>query len=162
MSLRRFCASYLYDNNLPSLVCVSLLLRGFSRVFLLFPQRGHKLPPLSVVTISTHTPASNTIAFQPPAMSNARTSLCTESIHFFSFPPGRLCTAPSRFPNTIHFGNPPPLIRMSPRLQTYCRVHGCLNALISSCVESMVVAGGHPVVWTLELCPDDEKQDPVV
>ena len=65
------------------------------------------------VTVSTHTSAFNAIAFQSPDnMSNARMSLCTQSVHSFSFPPRPLCTAPSRFPTTICFGSRPPLIRM--------------------------------------------------
>ena len=63
--------------------------------------------------VSTHTPAFNAVAFQSPAMPNARMSLCTQSVHCFSFPPRPLRTAPSRFPNTIRFGSRPPLIRMS-------------------------------------------------
>ena len=65
------------------------------------------------VTASTLTSASNTVTFQPPVMPNAWISLCTQSVHFFYFPPRPLRTAPSRFPNTIRFGSHPPLIRMS-------------------------------------------------
>ena len=46
-------------------------------------------------------------------MSNVRSSLCRQSAHSFFFPPHRLRTAPSRLPNTVRFGNRPPLIRMS-------------------------------------------------
>ena len=69
----------------------------------------------SSVTVSTltHTSASNAVAFQSPTMPNARTSFGTQSVHSFSFPPRPLCTAPSRFVNTIRFGNHPPLIRMT-------------------------------------------------
>ena len=59
----------------------------------------------------THTSAFNAIVFQSPVMPNARMSLCTQSVHSFSFPPRPLLTAPSRFPNMIRFGNRPPLIR---------------------------------------------------
>ena len=62
------------------------------------------------VTASTQTSAFNAIAFQSPVMPNARISLCTQSVHFFSFPPRPLRTAPSRFPNMLRFGNHPPLI----------------------------------------------------
>ena len=65
------------------------------------------------VTASTQTSAFNAIAFQSPVMPNARMSLCTQSVHSFSFPPRPLRTAPSRFPNMIRFGNRPPLIRKS-------------------------------------------------
>ena len=65
------------------------------------------------VTASTQTSAFNAIAFQSPVMPNARMSLCTQSVHFFSFPPRPLRTASSRFPNMIRFGNRPLLIRRS-------------------------------------------------
>ena len=65
------------------------------------------------VTASTQTSAFNAIAFQSPAMPNARMSLCTQSVHSFSFPPRPLRTAPSRFQNMIRFGNLPQLIRRS-------------------------------------------------
>ena len=63
--------------------------------------------------VSTHTSAFNAVSFQSPVMPNARMSLCTQLVHPFSFPPRPLRTAPSRFPNTIHFGSRRPLIRMS-------------------------------------------------
>ena len=65
------------------------------------------------VNVSTHTSAFNAVAFQSPAMPNARMSLCTQSVYSFSIPPRPLRTAPSRFPNTIHFGRRPPLIRVN-------------------------------------------------
>ena len=49
------------------------------------------------VTASTQTSAFNAIVFQFPVMPNARMSLCTQSVHSFSFPPRPLRTAPSRF-----------------------------------------------------------------
>ena len=64
------------------------------------------------VTVSTHTSASNSVAFQSHAMPNARMTLCMPSVHYFSFPPRPLRTAPSRFPNTTRFGSHPPLIPM--------------------------------------------------
>ena len=54
------------------------------------------LRPPSVIA-STQTSAFNAIVFQSPAMPNARMSLCTQSVHSFSFPPRSLRTAPSRF-----------------------------------------------------------------
>ena len=49
------------------------------------------------VTASTQTSALNAIIFQSPVMPNARMSLCTQSVHSFSFPPRPLRNAPSRF-----------------------------------------------------------------
>ena len=48
---------------------------------------------LPSVTVSTHTSASNAVAFQSPAMSNVRMSLFKQSVHSFSFPPRSLRTA---------------------------------------------------------------------
>ena len=48
------------------------------------------------VTTSTQTSAFNAIVFQSLVMPNARISLCRQSVHFFSFLPRPLRTAPSR------------------------------------------------------------------
>ena len=95
--------------------CISLLLAMSGRVHLFFPPRGHESPPTPSVTTSTHTSAFNAIAFQSLVMPNARMSLCTQSVHPFSFPPRSLRAARSRFPNMIRFGSHPPLfiIQMS-------------------------------------------------
>ena len=55
------------------------------------------------VTVSTHTSAFKAVAFQSPAMPNARMSLWTQSVHSFSFPPRPLRTAPSRFPSMVRW-----------------------------------------------------------
>ena len=65
------------------------------------------------VMVSTHTRASNAIPSQPPRYANDWTSLSTQPIHYFSFPPRPLRTALSRFPNTISFGNRPPPVPIS-------------------------------------------------
>ena len=46
------------------------------------------------VTASIQTSAFNAIVFQSPVIPNARMSLCTQSVHSFSFPPRPLRTAP--------------------------------------------------------------------
>ena len=84
-----------------------------NRIYLFFFPRGHEPPPTLLDRVSTDTSPSNAVAFQCPAMPNARMSLCTQSVHYFSFPPRPLRTASSRFPNTTRFGSRPPLIRMS-------------------------------------------------
>ena len=86
-------------------------------------------------TVSTHTSASNVVAFQSYAISNARMLLCKRSTHSFSFPPHPLRTAPSRFPNKIRFGSLPPLIRMS------APTH---KSLVVRNVASML---SHLVIW---------------
>ena len=67
-------------------------------------------------------------------MPNVRMTLCTQSVHFFSFPPRPLRTAPSRFPNMISFGNCPPLIRRS------------VPAHKSLLVRNVVSMLSHPVI----------------
>ena len=89
--------------------CLSLLLAMSGRVFLFFLHAAMNLRP-PFVTASTQTLAFAAIVSQSPVMPNARMSLCTQSVHSFSFPPRPLRTAPSRFPNMIRFGNRPPLI----------------------------------------------------
>ena len=84
-----------------------------------FRPRGHKSPPTLCGRLNpTHTPASNAVAFQPPAMPNTRMWLCTQCYTLVFFPPRTVPTAPSRFPNMIEdavicLGNCPPRIRMS-------------------------------------------------
>ena len=57
------------------------------------------------VVVSTHTRASNVIPSKPPRYANAWMPLSTQPIHYLSFPPRPLHTPPSRFSNTICFGN---------------------------------------------------------
>ena len=86
------------------------------------------------VTASTQTSAFTAIVFQSPVMPNARMSLCTQSVHSFSFPPRHLRTAPSRFLNMIRFGNRQPLIRRS------------VPAHKSLLVRNVVSMLSHPVI----------------
>ena len=112
---------------------------------------------------STHTPASNAVAFQSPAMPNARTSLCTQSIHSFCFPPRPLLTAPcpQNFRTRFALATAAAHSDERPRPLKSCHAQGCLSALTSSYIESMV-AGNHSLFWSLALCLDDAQQDPVV
>ena len=131
------------DDNFSQSRCLFLLLAMSNRVYStsFFLHAAMNLRPPSV-TVSTHTSASNAVVFQSPAMPNARMPLCKQSVHSFSFPPRPLRTAPSRFPNTIPFGNRPSLIRMSaPAHESLLGAQRCLN----------------PMVWPLALRPDDAK-----
>ena len=113
-------------------------------------------------TVSTHTSAFNAVAFQSPAMPNARMSLCTQSVHYFSFPLRPLRTAPSKVANHDSLWQPPAAHSDErPRPQKSSRAQRCLNDLAPSYLKGMVVRG-RPMVWSLVLCPDDAKQDPVV
>ena len=123
------CYASVYDKTFPSWRCLAARTSYFLSVVI-----NLRAPSLA---ISTHTLASNSVALLSPAMPNARTSLRTQSIHSFSFPPRPLHTAPSRFPSTIHFGNRPPLIRMStPRPQKK----------VFSCSRLVVSVLSHPVI----------------
>ena len=81
------------------------------------------------VTASTHTSAFNPIAFHSPVMSNDWMSLCTQSVHSFSFPPRLLRTASSRFSNMIRFGSHPLLVRMSVRAHKSLLVRNVVSML---------------------------------
>ena len=96
----------------PGLVASLFSWRCLAASASFFLHAAMNLRPPSV-TVSTHTSAFNAVAFQSPAMPNARISLWTQSVHSFPFPLRPLRTAPSRFPKTIHFGSHPPLIRRS-------------------------------------------------
>ena len=100
------------DNNFSSLAASLFSWRCLAASTSSFPHAAMNLRPPSA-TVSTHTSASNAVAFQSPIMPNARMSLCTQSVHSFSSPPRPLRTAPSRFPKTIRFGSRPLLIRTS-------------------------------------------------
>ena len=117
------------DNKFPSLFSWRCLAASTSS----FLHAAINLRPPSV-TVSTHTSAFNTVAFQSPAIPNAQMSICTQSVHSFSFPPRPLCTAPSRFPDTIRFGSRSPLIRMS------------VPAYKSLLVRNVVSMLSHPVI----------------
>ena len=116
------------DNNFHSLVASLFSWRCLATFTSYFLHAAMNLPSPSV-TISTHTSVSNAVDFQSPVMSNARMSLCTQSVHSFSFPPRPLCNAPSRIPNTAHFGSRPPLIRMSAPAQKSILVRNVVSML---------------------------------
>ena len=88
------------DNKVPSLVASLFSWRCLAASTSSFLHAAINLRPPSV-TVSTHTSAFKAVAFQSPAMLNVRMTLCTQSVHSFSFPPRPLRTAPSRFPKAI-------------------------------------------------------------
>ena len=91
--------------------CLFLLLAKSSRVYFFFPPRSHKPSPTFRDYLNPRLCLQRR-RFPIPPMPNTRMSLCTQSVHSFSFPPRPLRTAPSRFPNMIRFGNRLPLIRI--------------------------------------------------
>ena len=148
------------DNNFPSPVASLFSWRCLAASTSYFPHTAMNPRPPSV-TVSTHNSASIAVTFQPPAMPNARMSLCTQSVHSFSFPPRILPTAPSRFPNTTRFGGRPPILRMSNPAHKSLGAQHCLNALTPGYLKGTVVRGD-PMVWSLVLCLDDGKQNVVL
>ena len=147
------------DNNFLSSLVASLLSWRFLAVPVsYFLHAAINLRPPSV-TVSTHISASNTVAFQPPATSNARMSfLYKKMVHSVSFPPHPLHTAPSRFPNSIRFGGRAQLIRMSTPAHKSFFVRSVVSVLSHRVISrARSVVRGHPVVWSLALCLDDVK-----
>ena len=65
-----------------------------SRVYLVFPPRGHKPPPTLRDRLNPYTSAFKAVAFQSPVMPNAWMALCTQTVHYFSFLPRPLRNAP--------------------------------------------------------------------
>ena len=125
------------DCNFPSLVASLFFWRCLAASSSSFLHAAMNLRPPSV-TASTQTSAFNAIAFQSPVMPNARMSLCTQSVHSFSFPPRPLRTTPSRFPNMIRFGNRPPLIRRSVPAHKSLLVRNVVSMLLHRvCYESL-------------------------
>ena len=138
-----------------------LLLAISSRVYLLFPvPAAMNLRPPSVA-VSTHTLALNAVSFQSPAMPNARMSLCTQSVHSFFFPPRRSALHPQGFRTSLFWQPPATHSDERPRPQKSSLAQRCLNAFAPGYLKGTVVRG-HPMVWSLALCRDDAKQNPVM
>ena len=74
------------DNKFPSIVASLFSWRGLVASTSSFLHAAMNLRPSSVA-VSTHTSAFKAVAFQSPAMPNARMSLWTQSVRSFSFPP---------------------------------------------------------------------------
>ena len=132
VSLRK-TLRFVCDCNFPSLVASLFSWRCLAASSSSCLHAAMNLRP-PFVTASTQTSAFTAIVSQSPVMPNARMSLCTQSVHSFSFPPRPLRTAPSRFPNMIRFGNRPPLIRRS------------VPAHKSLLVRNVVSMLSHPVI----------------
>ena len=151
------------DNKFPSLVTYLFSWRCLAASTSSFLHAAMNLRPPSA-TVSTHTSATNAVAFQSCTMPNAQMSLCTQSVHSFSFPPRPLRTAPSRFPNKRFalaaarrsFGG-----ASSPTKKVFSRSQRRLNALTPGYFKDTFVRS-HPTVWSLALCPKKTKQDSVV
>ena len=110
---RRFYA-FVYDNNFPSHSIVASLFswRCLAASTSCFLHAAINLRP-PFLTVSTHTSASDAVAFPTPRYTK-RPDVALYAIGpLFLLATRPLRTAPSRFPNMIRFGNRPPHIRMS-------------------------------------------------
>ena len=117
-------------------------------------------PPF--VTASTQTSAFTAIVSQSPVMPNARMSLCTQSVHSFSFPPRPSTHCALKVSEHDSLWQPPAAhSEERSRPQKSSRGQRCLNALAPGNLKGTVVRG-HPVVWSLALRSDDAKQGPVM
>ena len=115
-------------NKFPSLVAFLFSWRCLAASTSSFFHAAMHLRPPSV-TVPTHASAFNAVAFQPPVIPNARMSLCTQSVHSYSFPRRPLRTAPSRLPNTIRFGSPAAHSEERPRPQKSLLVRNVVSML---------------------------------
>ena len=131
-------------------VQLNLFSPGDSRIYLLFSPRGNNPPPtLRDRLIPHHSPKA--VSFRSHSMSNARTSLCTQSVHSFSILPRPLHTTLLRVSNIIFCGNRPPLVRIVPPPTKSSGAQRRLNTLPPGYFES-TVERGRPMVWSPVLC----------
>ena len=93
--------------------CLSLLLAKSSRVYPLFPPRGHKPPPTFRYCLNPHLCLQHR-RFPILGCANAQMLLCTQSVHTFSFSLRPLRPAPSNNPPPTRINAPThrrPLVR---------------------------------------------------
>ena len=153
-------SDFSFEQLFPSLVVPLFSWRCLTAFISSFLHAAINLHP-PFVTFATQASASNAVAFQPPVIPNARTPLCMQSTHSFSFLPRPLRTAPSRFTkkNAIRFGNHPRPIRM--RVPPHRCVLSC--ATLSQSLPTGL-SRGHGCTKSsdrlvpLVLCPDDANQ----
>ena len=126
-----------------------------NRVYLFFPPCGQNLRPTSA-TISTHTSASNAVASQSSGCRSVRNRSTLSPPHPSS--PHRTLKVSE---NDSHWQPPAAHSDERPRPQKYSCAQRCLNALAPGYLKG-TVGRGHPMVWSLALCPDDANQDPMV
>ena len=105
------------DNKVPSLFASLFSWRCLAASTSSFLHAAINLRPPSV-TVSTHTSAFKAVAFQSPAMPNVRMSLCTQSVHSFSFPPRPLRTAYIYMYSSMHVLNKKTVL-----LRSMCQSH---------------------------------------
>ena len=157
MSLRRLYAS-VYDNNS---CCLSLLLAMSGRVYLFFHSRGHEPPPTLRDRLNPHLRLERR---RFPVLRHAR---CPD-VALYAIDPLFLLPTPSSPHCTLKVSEHDSLWQSPaahsderPRPQMSSCAQRFLDALTPGYLEGTVVRS-HSMLWSLALCPDDTKQDPVV
>ena len=141
--------------------CLSLLLAMSSRVYLFFSPRSHEPPPTLRDRINPH------LSLQLRRFPNSRNAKRSD-VAPYAIGPLSLLLTPFSPHCTLKISEhdslwQPPAAHSDERLrpQKSSRAQRCLSALTLGHLKGTVVRG-HPMVWSLALCPDDAKQDPVV
>ena len=132
-----------------------------SRVHLLIPPRGHELPPTLRDRLNPHLSLYRR-RFPIPR--------CAKRLDVALFAIGPLSLLPTlssphyilKVSENDSLWQPPAAQSdVRPRPQKSSRAQLCLDALAPGYLKGTVVRG-HPMGWSLALCPYDAKQDPVV
>ena len=141
--------------------CLSLLLAMSGRVFLFLPPRGHEPPPTLRDRLNPN------LSLYRHRFPIPRYAKCPD-VALYTVDPFFLLPTPSSTHCALKVSEhdslwQPPVAHSEERSrpQTSSRVQRCLNALAPGNLKGAVVRS-HPVVWSLALCSDDVKQDPVV
>ena len=132
-----------------------------SRAYLFFPPRVHEPPPTLRDRLNLHV-SLQCRPFPIPRYAKRpdATLYAIGPLFFLPISSSPHCTLKVSKHDSLR---QPPAAHSDerPHPQTFFRAQRCLNALTPDCLEATVVRG-HPMVWSLALCPDDAKQNPVV
>ena len=91
-------------------------------------------------TVLYQTPGSSAAVHQSPVMPNSRRSYATQSVHYFSFPPGPRFPAFSSSPGMTLLGLPMVThAEQRPRPEPPTRAHGCFDALAFGSLKGVFV-----------------------
>ena len=146
------------DINFPRLVASLFSWRclAVSTSYFLHATMNLRLPS---VTVSTHTSIPTPSLSNPPL---CQTPGCRSISNRSALSPSHLVLSamhPQGFRKRFALWQPPAADSDErPRPQKYSRAQRCLTALAPGYLEGTVVRG-HPMVWSLALCPDNVKQD---
>ena len=142
--------------------CLSLVLAKSSRVYLLFPPRSHKTLPTLRDCLNPH------LCFQRRHFPTPRYAIRRDIALYAAGSPLFLLPTLSSSHCALKVSQHDSLWQLPaahsdkrPRPQKYSCAQRRLNALTPGYFKGTVVRG-HPMVWSLVLCPDDAKQDPLM